>query len=93
MIVTPLVVITIAAVARIADLRKLGELGIGMFIVFALLSALAASIMLSAALASGPGVWVGLSPPGYTPPTIHSRSHIRSHNFGFGGHFLCRRVA
>ncbi|MEM1573745.1 MAG: dicarboxylate/amino acid:cation symporter [Candidatus Methanomethylicaceae archaeon] len=71
MIVTPLVIITIAAaVARIADLRRLGKLVIGMFIIFILLSALAATIMLSAALAFSPGVGVGLSPPpGYTPPT------------------------
>ncbi|MGC8936627.1 MAG: dicarboxylate/amino acid:cation symporter [Candidatus Methanomethylicaceae archaeon] len=71
MIVTPLVIITIAAaVAQIADLRRLGKLVIGMFILFILLSALAASIMLPAALAFGPGVGVGLKPPaGYTPPT------------------------
>lgn len=71
MIVTPLVIITIAAaVAQIADLRRLGKLVIGMFIVFLILSGLGASIMLPAALAFGPGVGVGLTPPaGYTPPT------------------------
>ncbi|MCS7097474.1 MAG: dicarboxylate/amino acid:cation symporter [Candidatus Methanomethyliaceae archaeon] len=71
MIVTPLVIITItAAIAQIVDLRRLGKLIIGMFIIFIFLSALGASIMLWAALAFGPGVGVGLSPPpGYTPPT------------------------
>ncbi|MBC7113593.1 MAG: cation:dicarboxylase symporter family transporter [Candidatus Methanomethyliales bacterium] len=70
MIVTPLVIITIAAaVAKIADLRRLGKLVIGMFVAFIILSAIAASIMLPAALAFGPGVEVGLTPPaGYTPP-------------------------
>ncbi|MBS7619019.1 dicarboxylate/amino acid:cation symporter, partial [Candidatus Bathyarchaeota archaeon] len=46
-----------------ADLRRLGKLVIGMFIVFILLSALGASIMLPAALAFGPGIGVGLQPP------------------------------
>ena len=71
MIVTPLVIITIAAaVAQIADLRRLGKLVIGVFIVFILLSALGASIMLPATLAFDPSIGVGLQPPvGYTPPT------------------------
>jgi len=51
MIVTPLVIVTIsAAVAQIADLRKLGKLVIGTFFFFVLLSIIAASLMLGAAL-------------------------------------------
>ncbi|MEM0020961.1 MAG: dicarboxylate/amino acid:cation symporter [Fervidicoccaceae archaeon] len=71
MIVTPLVIITIsAAVASIADLRKLGKLVLGTFFFFILLSAIAATLMLSAALVFKPGAGVGLKPPaGYTPPT------------------------
>ncbi|MDH5810720.1 MAG: cation:dicarboxylase symporter family transporter [Candidatus Methanomethylicaceae archaeon] len=72
MIVTPLVIITIAAaVAQIADLRRLGKLVIGMFVVFILLSGLGASIMLPAALAFGPGIGVGLSPQDIRRPHRH----------------------
>lgn len=71
MIVTPLTIVTIsAAVAQIADLRKLGKLVIGTFFFFLLLSAIAASWMLIGAVTFKPGVGVGLKPPaGYTPPT------------------------
>ncbi|MCI4396198.1 MAG: dicarboxylate/amino acid:cation symporter [Thermoprotei archaeon] len=71
MIVTPLVIITIsAAVAQIADLRKLGKLVIGTFVIFISLSIIAAAWMLGPALYFKPGAGVGLTPPpGYKPPT------------------------
>jgi len=71
MIVTPLVIITIsAAIAQIADLRKLGKLVIGTFVIFITLSIIAASLMLGSALYFKPGAGVGLTPPaGYKPPT------------------------
>ncbi|MGB9784688.1 MAG: dicarboxylate/amino acid:cation symporter [Fervidicoccaceae archaeon] len=71
MLVTPLVIVTIsAAVAQIADLRKLGKLVIGTFFFFLLLSAIAATWMLFGAITFKPGWGVGLKPPaGYTPPT------------------------
>lgn len=69
-VIPPLIFFTIsAAVASIADLRKLGFVLLWMFVLYIGTSFLAATLGVVAGQVFQPGIGIGLAPPaGYTPP-------------------------